>query len=74
MRPIEYSLLAFVLVVASVDARATAAVYSRSTTDTCANVNGQLTIPFLGLPVNIGPLGMMLSESARNWIAECILF
>lgn len=50
------SLSALVLVAARVNARAATSLYSRTSTDTCGNLDKDFEVPFLGTEVNLGPL------------------
>ncbi|KAF7793465.1 hypothetical protein EIP86_004577 [Pleurotus ostreatoroseus] len=54
MRLDPKALLGFAAIVSGVNAGALATYYARDTTDICANVDAQLSVPFLGVNVNVG--------------------
>lgn len=40
------------------ETRATYQLHTRGTSDTCGDIDGPLKVPFLGVDVNVGPLGV----------------
>ncbi|KAJ3540955.1 hypothetical protein NM688_g6154 [Phlebia brevispora] len=76
MRFALQALVGVVLLAFRVNARALTTHYARTSTDTCANVDMQLSVPFLGIPVNVGIIDLCFCLSdipsilTSNTIAE----